>query len=297
MIERFIHTTLIMMSPILLAALGGLFTDLSGMLNIGLEGMLLISAFFSIYVTSITQSIFIGLLAGIAAAMLLGFLMSYFNLNLDANVFVVGLATNLFAGGFAVFLMTNLLGTKGTVTFSQIPQTSSLTIPFIEHIPVLNTLFSGYNIFVYLSILAVIITFIVIFKTPYGYHLRSVGEDENAASSIGISVYKHRLTAFLVSGFLAGLGGAALSLPLKSFVGGMSNGRGWIALVAVVLGRGNPVGVFLASFLFGAATAFSNIFQVTTDMPSKLLLAIPYVVTLVILIFYSIGEETGAQDY
>ena len=287
MIGDFLHTTIAMMTPILWAALGGLFTDLGGMLNIGLEGMMLASAFSSIYVAANTGSILLGILSGIGFSMVLAAVMGYVSLNLKANVFVVGLATNLFAAGITVFLSYNLCGSKGTVYFQNAPKLSEINIPGIENIPILGDLISGYDILDYLVFLAVIICFIVIFKTPYGYHLRSVGKNYRASESVGISVYKQRFISFLISGFFAGIGGAALSLPLKTFVGGMTNGRGWIALVAVVLGRGNPVGVLIASVIFGAASALSNLFQATTDISPKLLLTVPFLVTLAVMIFYS----------
>jgi len=287
MIGDFLHTTIAMMTPILWAALGGLFTDLGGMLNIGLEGMMLVSAFSSVFVAANTGSIFIGILSGIAFSMILAAIMGYVSLNLKANVFVVGLATNLFAAGITVFLSYNLCGSKGTVYFQNAPELSEINIPGIENIPILGDLISGYDILDYLVFVAVIVCFIIIFKTPYGFHLRSVGKNYRASESVGISVYKQRFVSFLISGFFAGIGGAALSIPLKTFVGGMTNGRGWIALVAVVLGRGNPVGVLIASIIFGAASALSNLFQATTDISPKLLLTVPFLVTLAVMIFYS----------
>jgi len=291
MIEDFIHTTITMMTPILLAAIGGLFTDLSGMLNIGLEGMMLISAFISVYVTSMTQSILIGILAGVGISVFLGFIMGYLSLKLKANVFVAGLATNLFAAGITVFLSDNLCGSKGTVFFQNAPELGVIKIPLISSIPFFGRIFSGYNALTYLSIILLIVSFYVIFRTPYGYHLRAVGKNERTAHSVGISVFKHRMIAFLVSGLFAGLGGAALSLPLQTFVGGMTNGRGWIALVAVVLSLGNPIGLFIASFIFGAASAFSNTLQALTALSPKLLLTLPFVITLVAMIIYSIRRN------
>jgi simple sugar transport system permease protein len=291
MIGDFLHTTIAMMTPILWAALGGLFTQLGGMLNIGLEGMMLISAFSSLYTAANTGSLLLGILVGIGSSMLLAAIMGYVSLNLKANVFVVGLATNLFASGITVFLSSNLCGTKGTLYFQNAPELSEIKIPVIENIPILGDLLSGYDILDYLVFLAVIICFIIIFKTPYGFHLRSVGKNYRAAVSVGISVYKQRFGSFLISGFFAGIGGAALSLPIKTFVGGMTNGRGWIALVAVILGRGNPVGVLMASIIFGAASALSNLFQATTDISPKLLLTVPFLVTLAIMIFYSVKRK------
>ncbi|OAA26335.1 hypothetical protein AT15_06540 [Kosmotoga arenicorallina S304] len=290
---EFIHTTMTMMTPILLAALGGLFTELSGLLNIGLEGMMLSSAFLSVYVANISHSILFGIIAGVSLSVILALIMAYLSLNLKANIFIVGLATNLFANGLTVFLLYTLCNSKGTVFFPDAPKLNTIEIPVMHNIPLLGKIISGYNILDYLAVTFVLVCFYVVFKTTYGYHLRAVGKDSQTAVSVGISVYKHRMLAFIISGFFAGLGGASLSLPLQTFVGGMTNGRGWIALVAVVLGRGNPLGIFVASIIFGAASALSNILQVNTELSPKLLLTLPFLVTLIAMILY----EKKRTDY
>jgi simple sugar transport system permease protein len=296
MIGSFMHTTIVMMTPILLAALGGLFTDLSGMLNIGLEGMMLMSAFVSVYVANATGSLLMGVIAGVLSACLLAAIMAVFSLNLKANVFVVGLATNLMAAGMTVFLSGWLVGTRGTIVFHEAPRLSRIDIPLLGDIPVIGRMLTGYNVMDFLALGLTVACFFVIFKTSYGYHLRSVGMDYRTAESVGISVYKYRFVAFIISGVFAGLGGAALSLPLRAFVGGMTGGRGWIALVAVVLGRGNPFGVLIASLIFGAASAVSNTLQAVTEIPPKLLLAVPFVVTLVAMIIYAVRRNDSLEQ-
>ncbi len=296
MIGGFMHTTIVMMTPILLAALGGLFTDLSGMLNIGLEGMMLMSAFMSVYVANATGSLMMGVIAGVISACLLATIMAVFSLNLKANVFVVGLATNLMAAGMTVFLGSWLVGTRGTIVFHEAPRLIRIEIPLLGSIPLIGRMLTGYNVMDFLALGLTVACFILIFKTSYGYHLRSVGRDHKTAESVGISVYKHRFAAFVISGLFAGLGGAALSLPLRAFVGGMTGGRGWIALVAVVLGRGNPFGVLLAALIFGAASAASNTLQAVTDIPPKLLLAVPFVVTLVAMIVYAVRRPGSVEQ-
>ncbi|HOH11672.1 MAG TPA: ABC transporter permease, partial [Thermotogota bacterium] len=134
---------------------------------------------------------------------------------------------------------------------------------------------------------------IILYKTPYGYHLRAVGRDEKAAQNAGISVYWHRLYALALSGLFAGLGGCALALPLQTFVGGMTNGRGWIALVAVILGGGKPSGVFIASLIFGAASALSNWLQASAPMSPKLMMTLPFLITLLFMIVKKNNTEEG----
>jgi simple sugar transport system permease protein len=290
----FIHVVIQMTTPVLFAALGGLFTELSGLLNIGLEGMMLSSAFFSVFISETTGSLFLGIAAGIGISIMLALLMGFLSLNLKGNVFVVGLATNLFANGLTVLLQSLLLHSKGTVFFTKAPRVEPLSIPFLNDIPFFGKLVSGYHMLDYLALFSVFVCAVIIFRTPYGYHLRAVGKDSEAAESVGISVYKHRMMAFIASGLFAGLGGCALSLPLQTFVGGMSNGRGWIALVAVILGRGNPFGVLVGAIVFGAASAVSNLLQAGTQISPKLLMSLPFIITLLMMVFYR-KEKPGEE--
>jgi len=298
-IDSFINSIIPMMTPILFAALGGLFTRLSGLLNIGLEGLMLVSAFFSIYTANLTHNLFLGILAGIGISALLALLMGILSLNLRSNIFVVGLGTNLFANGLTVMLASLLFGSKGTIFFKDLPRLAYIEIPFIHQIPVLGPILSGYRVLDYLAVCSVFICALVLFKTPYGYHLRAVGKDTEAARNAGISVYRHRLWALIVSGVFSGLGGCALSLPLQTFVGGMTNGRGWIALVAVILGRGNPIGVFYASLIFGGASALANflqaglVLQTVASISPKLLMALPFLITLLFMIARKSESEEG----
>ena len=291
--DTFINSIVPMMTPVLFAALGGLFTHLSGLLNIGLEGLMLLSAFFSIYVAHLTHNLFFAVLAGIGISMLLAVFAGFLSLNLRANIFVVGLGVNLFANGFTVMLSSLLFSTKGTVFFYNLPKLSYIEIPLVHRIPYLGPILSGYGALDYLAIGAAVLCAIILYKTPYGYHLRAVGRDEKAAQNAGISVYWHRLYALALSGLFAGLGGCALALPLQTFVGGMTNGRGWIALVAVILGGGKPSGVFIASLIFGAASALSNWLQASAPMSPKLMMTLPFLITLLFMIVKKNNTEEG----
>jgi ABC-type uncharacterized transport system permease subunit len=291
MIANFIHITIMMTTPILLAALGGAFTDLGGTLNIGLEGMMLSSAFFAAIVANFTSSIFLGIMCGIISSIGLAALMAILSLKFGANVFITGLATNLLSSGLTIFLSSKIFNSKGTIILDRIPQLVTFKIPLINEIPFIGKIFSGFTIFEYMGMLLVLFCYILIYKTPYGIHQRTVGLYKKAAESLGISAFRHRFIAFLISGFFCGLGGAYLSLSQKAFVGGMTNGRGWIALVAVILGRGNPVGIMFSSLLFGLATSLSNILQTTTQVSSKLLFTLPFVITLLTMILDSVRRK------
>lgn len=291
MMGEFVHSVFSMTTPIILAALGGLFTQLAGTLNIALEGLMLMSAFISVYFASITNNLFLALSAGIAFSCIFALIMAFLTLKLKANVFVVGLALNLLISGLTVFLGNALLGTKGTIIFSNAPTLSEINIPFINDIPFLGSAVSGYNIIDYLVFPIVAVCALIIFKTPFGYHLRAVGKDYKSALNSGISPDKITYISFLICGFFCGLAGAWLSLPLKTFVGGMSNGRGWIALVAVILGKENPFGVLAAALLFGFSSALSNQLQTLTSISPKLLFTIPFITTLAAMVLFAIKNS------
>jgi simple sugar transport system permease protein len=285
------HSAILIMTPLLLASLGGLFTELSGMLNIALEGLLLFGAFFGIIGTYYSGSMVVGVCLGILGAMLLSALLATITLYLKANVFITGLAANLFASGMAVVLSYKLFGNKGVVVFEEIQRLPTFSIPLIRDIPILGDLLSGYNAYVYLSWFLLLLGYIVLEKTVFGFRLRATGLNPQALSSLGLKVNRYRFLAFLVSGFTCGLGGSLLTLNLGAFVPNITSGKGWIALVVIFLGNKKPIGLLIASLVFGLSDAFSNYAQGAFNVPSDFILAIPYVVTLLAMIGYSMLEK------
>jgi ABC-type uncharacterized transport system permease subunit len=284
-----IHNAVAIMTPFLLAGIGGLFTELAGMLNIALEGLILTGAFFSIVFASATGNLLLGILLGILCSMLLSLLFGLITLYLRANVFITGLATNLFASGFTIVLAFQLFKTKGVIQFPNVPRLPELVVPeALQRIPVLGDILFGHNIIVYATWLIVIVSAIVIYRTPYGMRLRGTGLSEPAIVSLGLDPKRYQLSGILVSGFTCGLAGAMLTLQLAAFVPNISSGRGWIALVAIYLGNRSPLGIVIASFVFGMAESFSNYAQGAIKVPVDFILALPYVITVVAMIVYSI---------
>jgi simple sugar transport system permease protein len=290
-----VHSAILIMTPLLLASLGGLFTELTGMLNIALEGLLLFGAFFGILGTYYTQSLFLGICCGIFGSMVLAALLASITLYLKANVFITGLAANLFASGVTVVLAFKLFGNKGVVVFDTIPTLPVYSIPLLKDLPVLGSLFSDYPVFVYLSWLLLVIGYLVLEKTVFGFRLRATGLNSQALASLGLRENRYRFIAFLLSGFSCGLGGAMLTLNLGAFVPNITAGKGWIALVVIFLGNKKPLGLLLASLVFGLSDAFSNYAQGAFNVPSDFILAIPYVVTLIAMLGYSIFEKKKAS--
>jgi len=267
--------------PILLAAIGGTLTERSGMLNIGIEGLILTGAFGAIAVANATGSIFLGLIGGAASGMLLALLYSVVCLELRANIFVAGLAINLLAAGLIPFLSELFFGTRGVVrlsTDSRIPRIGAIS----GMLPV--------------AVGIAIIAAIALYRTPWGIRLRAAGGTIDSLSARGLNSGRYMRAAALISGILAGLGGAEIALRLGVYLPNISAGRGWIALVAIFLGLRNPIGVIGAAFIFAFFEAFAGAAQGFTEIPGTLLLGLPYLVTVVAMVIYSaIGRRTRIE--
>ena len=278
------------MTPFLLAATGGLFTELAGMLNIALEGLMLIGAFFSVVFAATTGSIFLGILLGVLAAVLVSLLFGSISLYLKADIFICGLATNLLASGLTMVLAFQLYGNKGVIRFDNIPALPVLNLPFIQDLPVLGALLSGHNIMVYISWLILIIAAVVIYHTPFGQRIRGTGLGSPTITALGLNPTGYQLKAILISGLTCGLAGAVLTLNLAAFVPNITAGRGWIALVVIYLGNKTPLGILAASFVFGLADSVANFAQGAINIPADFFLAFPYIITVLAMVGYSIWK-------
>jgi simple sugar transport system permease protein len=256
------------MIPVLFAAAGGLFPALAGTLNIALEGLLLAGAFAALSVFYFTGSITASITAAVVMSTGLSALHALAYIKLRANVFIAGLAVNLLAAGLCVVLSDKIFGTKGVV--------------IAKDTPALN------NAYLIFAMLALVIVWLAVYKTPFGYRLRACAKNEEALVSLGMNPEFYKFTALLISGFLCGIGGSFLSLNLGVFVQGMTAGKGWIALVVIYLGGRKPAGILAAAFVFAAAEAFSNHAQGFWNLPADLILAFPYICTLIVIIIVSI---------
>jgi general nucleoside transport system permease protein len=280
--------------PILLAALGGLISDLAGVVNIGLEGLMLISSFTSIAVSGATENWLFGVLAGTATAVLLSILMGVFSLNLGVDIIITGFVVNIFGSGITVFLMKTLFDTTGNYSPEKLDKIPVIELEFLKDVPVIGKLLAGHSLFVWVSLLAVVFVFYLLYRTPYGGHLRAVGEAPDAAKSLGISVIGIKYSALIWSGVFAGLAGSYFSMGMTSmFVKDMTAGTGFLALAVVMFGNRKPIGVLIGSLLFGLASAISIIVETVpgSPIPSQFVKMIPYVVTVIALIVYSIRNR------
>ncbi|MDR3338364.1 MAG: ABC transporter permease [Treponema sp.] len=283
-----LHSAVVFMTPLLFAATGGLFAELSGMLNIALEGLLLVGAFSALVAAHFSGSLLAGVLAAVISSLLLSALVGAVTLKLKANVFITGLAANLFASGITVVLSYRIFATRGVLVFNDLPSLKIFSLGFISQIPVAGDLISGQNFYAYSSWILLFISWVVLYRTPFGFRLRSAGSHGEALVSLGIRPEFYQFCAFLISGLACGIGGSLLTLNLGVFVPNISAGKGWIALVVIFLGNRKPLGLLIAAFIFGLSESFSNYAQGAFDVPADFILAIPSIFTLAGMIGVSV---------
>jgi simple sugar transport system permease protein len=271
-------------TPLTFAALGGIFCERSGVVNIALEGMMLSGAFFGILAAQKTDSWPLGLLAAMCAGAILALIHAFFSIHLRADQIVSGTAINFLALGVTGYFFIDIYGEEGTP--QGIPRIPNVNLP-LEKIPTgigefLDDVLGHLNLMIWLSFLLLVVSYVVLFKTPIGLRLRAVGEHPRAADTVGISVYGVRYAAVIVSGILAALGGAYLSIGfLGSFNENMTAGRGFIALAAVIFGAWRPFGAFAACLLFGFSSALADRLPEYSGSGATLFKALPYVLTLI----------------
>jgi simple sugar transport system permease protein len=291
-----VAATLRFATPLALAAVGGIFSERSGVVNIGLEGMMLAGAFFGIVVVAETGQWELGILGAMAAGGVLALIHAFFSIHLQGDQIISGFAINFLALGMTGYLFRSIYSTRGTPELEE--RIPNVHLPLIEDIPFIGDVFGNLNLMIWVMFAVVILAFIVLFKTPVGLRIRSVGEHPKAADTVGISVYKVRYAAVILSGVLAGLGGAYLSFGTgNAFNENMTAGRGFIALAAVIFGNWRPFGAFGACLLFGFSSALALRLQGSSLLPSdlasaNLLQTLPYVLTLVALVGV-IGRSRG----
>jgi general nucleoside transport system permease protein len=268
-------------TPLVFAALGGLFSERSGVVNIGLEGLMLISAFAGVVGASLSGNAFVGLGTAIGAGLLFALIHALMCVTFEADQIISGTAINLLALGGTGFLMVIVFNQGGTSP--DVEKFAPVAIPVLSWIPVIGPALFDQSLLVYLMYLLVPVTFFVLFKTPFGLRLRATGEVPEAVDTAGVSVARMRYFGVALSGMLAGLGGVYLSMGiLSAFSENMTGGRGFIALAALIFGRWHPVGAFGAALLFGLAQALT--IRVPPEaIPNEFIQMIPYLLTIVVL--------------
>ena len=275
--------TLRLAAPIALAALGGVTTERSGVTNIALEGSMLVGCFFGVVAADRAHNVWIGLAIAILAGVLLAGLHAYAAIALRADQIVSGMALNILALGLTTYLDYQMYGTTGTP--ADLPVLPDVQLGFLKGVPYVGDAIGSQNLMVWTMGVLVVLLQLLLFRTVAGLRLRAVGEHPRAAETVGIDVRRIRYAAVLASGALAALGGAYLSLGVAhSFTDGMTGGRGFIGLAAMIFGRWTPVGALAASLIFGYGNALSTSLQGASigdvKVPVQLLGTLPYILTI-----------------
>ncbi len=287
----FLNSIFRFVAPILFAALGGMLCTHVGITNIALEGFIVMGCFGAVLGSYFLKSAFLGVITGVLFSVLVSLLYAFLKVSFGADEVVVGLALNLFCSSMTVFLLRSIFKVTGSFTSPDLKGLGIINIPFIRSIPIVGPLFSGHTALIYISWLFVFLTYILLYRTAFGLRMRGVGEHSEASSTLGVNVHKTKYIAILLSGVLCGLAGAQLSLGnVTMFVEDMSSGRGWIAIVANLLGQSLPLGVFLSSLLFGFVTSLSFRFQ-GLGWASELTEMLPYIITIISLVLVYIFSD------
>ncbi len=281
----FLSATIRLAAPLLLAALGGILSERAGVLNIGLEGMMLVGAFFGTAGAIWSGNLWIGVLVGMMAGAILAVALGVLSVTLYADQITTGIVLNIFALGLTSFLLRITFGIGGAQK-TQTPPLEVVPIPYLSDLPIIGTVLFSHNLLVYLAFLLVGLLTYLLFHTPLGLSIRATGEFAKAADMTGIPVAGIRYACVIASGALAGLGGTFLSLGhIHVFVDNITQAKGYIALAVVILGRWQPIGALLGALIFGGAEALQfRVYTLKYPIPEQLPVMLPYLLTILVLV-------------
>ncbi|MET3288569.1 ABC transporter permease [Brevibacillus fluminis] len=284
--SNLIHDTIVFSTALIFAALGGIYSERSGVVNIGIEGMMTMGAFTGAVVTFFTTSPWVGFTAAIFAGAVFALLHAVACITFKADQTVSGVAINFLATGLTVYLTKIIFNGAGqTTTLSTV--FTKWKIPFLGDIPYVgHAIFEAYPTS-YLAFILVAVTWYVLFRTPFGLRLRAVGEHPRAADTLGVNVARMRYVAVMISGALAAMGGATIALTTTSnFSHNTVSGQGFIAIAAMIFGKWNPTGAMWAALFFGVAQAVKSlvqVFELNKIVPIEFIFMLPYILTILVL--------------
>lgn len=284
-----------MATPIIYAGLGGMFSERVGITNIGLEGTMLTSAFAGVVASHYTGNAWIGVLVSVITGGLVSLVLAVLTIKYAGDQVVTGTGINIMALGFTSYMTQIIWGSRGAS--DSVQGINDLSIPIIKDLPIIGPIFGTHSPLVYLMPIVVYASYYVLFKTPFGLRIRAVGEHPVAAETAGVNVIRVKYIGVIISGMLAGLGGAFLSLShLNLFTRGMTGGRGFIAMAAMIFGKWMPFGILASGLLFGFADALQIRLQSLGILPPQIILMIPYLLTIAILAGV-VGKAVAPSDY
>ena len=283
-------------TPVLLTTLGAIIASRAGARNIALEGTMLTAAFVGVIGSALTQNVYLGLLMAILSGIIISNILAYFALKLKSNIILTGIAINLMASGATVFGLYLFTGDKGASTSLHSLALPNIDIPLIENIPIIGNVLSGHHILTYIGIILVTLIWVMFNNTTLGLRIKAVGENMEAAESVGINVNKIKYIALTMSGILAAMGGAFLSMGYVTlFSAGMTSGRGYTALATQAMANGNPIIGFLTSGLFGFSESLSNYLQ-GSSLPIEFIQALPYFTIFIVYIIYCARKNNMKKE-
>ena len=271
-------------TPVALAALGGLMTEHAGIMNVGMDGMILMGAFVAAVGSYFCASAGMGILAAVIFGVLIGLFFALFTVKLRSDEFIIGCALNTFALGVTAFLSREIFGLSGTSGYV-VPSLPNVTIPLINKIPFVGDILSGHSVFVYVTWLLVLLMWLFVYRTPMGLWIRASGESPETLRTVGKNPERMQWIASIICGVFCSLAGAHLSLGYLngSFVEGMSASRGFIAFACVIFSAANPSKAYLAALMFGFFDALG--YRLQGVISSDLTATIPYLITVVMMVY------------
>lgn len=299
-ITELLVATIRMAIPLLLVAFGEMYSEKAGLVNIGLDGIMTVGALFGFLGTFYSGNPLIGAFFGIIAGIIFNMIFAVMTVSLRSNQIVTGMALNILGPAVATFIYRQAFGIQSSL--EKVPLFQNIKIPLLGDLPFVGGLLFNHNILVYFSYLLVIFSVIYFNKTKSGLNYIAVGEFPHAAETLGINVMQKKYIACIICGALSGLAGAYLTTSyISSYSDGIVAGRGFIGLAAVIFGRWKPIGVLLATVLFGFADALQLRLQlINSDLPYQILAMLPYLMTLFALIFFgrkNAGPKSNGKPY
>lgn len=302
---------LMLATPIIVAGIGDLYSERSGVVNVGIEGCMSVGGFVAATCLVLFQkagvgqySVWLAMLMATVAGGIFVSLLAFAAIHMRADQTIAGTAINILAAGLTVYMSQIIFGAQSTEAFSASMTLKKISIPFLKDIPIVGSLFTGVYPTTYIAFIIVIITWYLLYKTPFGLRLRSCGEYPQASASVGISVVKMRWFGVIVSGCLAGFAGAILVITTQTFYfSGSIHGLGFIAIATCIFGKWSPFGVLGAGLFFGFAQTvgrYSNMIPILNKMPNEFFAMFPYVVTVIALIMFAgkgVGPKASGEIY
>ena len=283
-------------APLLLGSMGGCFNQTSGHNNIAYECVMLFGALIGVVGSYFTGSPMIGALCAMVTGVIISLIFGIFVIIFHSNSIVVGVALNSGAWAMTTLIMVTLFGTRGSVTGPEIVSFPYIDIPFLNSVPYLDTVFNDKIILVYFSYVMIFIAYVIMFKTPFGLRIRGIGQNEEAAESVGVSVAKYRLISLVLMGAFVALGGCCLSIGgLSLFSENMTSGRGFLCVASMIIGGGNPLKIALVALLFSFSEAMAQILT-TLGLNGLLVSTIPYIAVIVVLFISGLRAFKGSAE-